>query len=202
MKRMRRAHRSWASKVRDIGFLPEAEIHSRAGDDSPYEMGHDNSRYNFDAIFQAANAASRKGKKNTEQLTKLMKSGDGAVRYWGAMGYLIRGKSGIRKGRKTLVAALEDESPSVRIIAAEALGRYGRKAEAKRAAGVLMRYADPAKNGISLSMLALNALDVIGEHVDPHKEAIAKLARTDPKANPRMRNYANRLIAHILGDSK
>ena len=165
-------------------------------------MGHDNSRYNFDAIFQAANAASRKGKKTTEQLTKLIKSGDSAVRYWGAMGYLIRGKSGIRKGRKTLVAALEDESPSVRIIAAEALGRYGRKAEAKRAAGVLMRYADPAKNGISLSMLALNALDVIGEHVDPHKEAIAKLARTDPKANPRMRNYANRLIAHILSDSK
>ena len=65
-----------------------------------------------------------------------------------------------------------------------------------------MRYADPAKNGIALSMLALNALDVIGEHTEAHQEAIGKLARTDPKANPRMRNYANRLIAHILSDSK
>jgi uncharacterized sulfatase len=202
MKRMRRAHRSWAAEVRDVGFLPEAEIHSRAGDDSPYEVGHDNSRYNFNAIFKAANAASRKGKKTTEQLPGLIRSDDSAVRYWAAMGYLIRGKNGVRKGREVLVAALDDKSPSVRIIAAEALGRYGRNLEAKRAARVLMQYADPAKNGICLSMLALNALDVIGEHANPHREAIAKMARIDPKANPRMRNYANRLIGRILSDSK
>ena len=202
MKRMRRAHRSWAAEVRDVGFLPEAEIHSRAGDDSPYEVGHDNSRYNFNAIFKAANAASRKGKKTTEQLPGLIRSDDSAVRYWAAMGYLIRGKNGVRKGREVLVAALEDKSPSVRIIAAEALGRYGKNLEAKRAAKVLMQYADPAKNGICLSMLALNALDVIGEHANPHREAIAKMARIDPKANPRMRNYANRLIGRITSKSK
>ena len=202
MKRMRRAHRNWAAKVRDVGFLPEAEIYSRAGDDSPYEVGHDNSRYNFNAIFKAANAASRKGKKTTEQLPGLIRSDDSAVRYWAAMGYLIRGKNGVRTGREVLVAALEDKSPSVRIIAAEALGRYGKNLEAKRAAKVLMQYADPAKNGICLSMLALNALDVIGEHANPHREAIAKMARIDPKANPRMRNYANRLIGRITSKSK
>ena len=202
LKQMRRAHRNWAAKVRDVGFLPEAEIHSRAGSDSPYEMGHDNSRYDFDAIFQAANVATRKGKKTTEQLPGLIKSDDSAVRYWAAMGYLIRGKNGVRKGREVLVAALEDKSPSVRIIAAEALGRYGRNSEAKRAAKVLMQYADPAKNGICLSMYALNALDVIGEHANPHRDAIAKMARIDPKANSRMRNYANRLIGRILSDSK
>ena len=65
-----------------------------------------------------------------------------------------------------------------------------------------MQYADPAKNGICLSMYALNALDVIGEHVNPHREAIGKMARIDPKANSRMRNYANRLIGRILSDSK
>ena len=202
MKRMRKAHRKWAAEIRDVGFLPEAEIHSRAGDDSPYEMGHDDSRYDFDTVFQAASAASRKGKKTTEKLAELIKSEDSAVRYWAAMGYLIRGKNGVRKGREALVAALEDKSPSVRIIAAEALGRYGRKREAKRSAEVLMQYADPAKNGIRHSMLALNALDVIGEHANPHKEAIADFARIDPKANSRMRNYANRLIDHILSDSK
>ena len=202
MKRMRKAHRSWAAEVRDVGFLPEAEIHSRAGNDSPYEMGHDDSRYDFNAIFQAANIATRKGKKATEQLPGLIKNDDSAVRYWAAMGYLIRGKNGVRKGRESLVAALEDKSPSVRIIAAEALGRYGRNIEAKRATKVLMQYADPAKNGICLSMYALNALDVIGEHVNPHREAIGKMARIDPKANSRMRNYANRLIGRILSDSK
>ena len=153
-------------------------------------------------FFKAANAASRKGKKTTEQLPGLIRSDDSAVRYWAAMGYLIRGKNGVRKGREALVAALEDKSPSVRIIAAEALGRYGKNLEAKRAAKVLMQYADPAKNGIRLSMLALNALDVIGEHANPHREAIAKMARIDPKANPRMRNYANRLIGRITSKSK
>ncbi|MBT4622895.1 MAG: hypothetical protein HOB97_02470, partial [Verrucomicrobia bacterium] len=69
-------------------------------------------------------------------------------------------------------------------------------------AEVLMQFADPAKNGICLSMLALNALDVIGDHADPHREAIAKFARIDPKANGRMRNYANRLIGRIVGDSR
>jgi uncharacterized sulfatase len=202
IRRLRKAHRNWAKEVRDIGFLPEAEIHSRAGKSSPYEMGHDDNRYDFDAVYKAANAASRKGKKTTEQLPDLIKSVDNAVRYWAAMGYLIRGKNGIRKGRAVLTAALDDESPSVRIIAAEALGRYGNNGEGERAAEVLMQYADPAKNGIALSMLALNALDVIGEHNTPHREAISKLARTDPNANSRMRNYANRLIGHILSEAK
>jgi len=202
IRRLRKAHRNWAKEVRDIGFLPEAEIHSRAEKSSPYEMGHDDNRYDFDAVYKAANAASRKGKKTTEQLPDLIKSVDNAVRYWAAMGYLIRGKNGIRKGRAVLTAALDDESPSVRIIAAEALGRYGNNGEGERAAEVLMQYADPAKNGIALSMLALNALDVIGEHNTPHREAISKLARTDPNANSRMRNYANRLIGHILSEAK
>ncbi len=202
IRRLRKAHRNWAKEVRDIGFLPEAEIHSRAGKSSPYEMGHDDNRYDFDAVYKAANAASRKGKKTTGQLPDLIKSVDNAVRYWAAMGYLIRGKNGIRKGRAVLTAALDDESPSVRIIAAEALGRYGNNGEGERAAEVLMQYADPAKNGIALSMLALNALDVIGEHNTPHREAISKLARTDPNANSRMRNYANRLIGHILSETK
>jgi len=202
IRRLRKAHRNWAKEVRDIGFLPEAEIHSRAEKSSPYEMGHDDNRYDFDAVYKAANAASRKGKKTTGQLPDLIKSVDNAVRYWAAMGYLIRGKNGIRKGRAVLTAALDDESPSVRIIAAEALGRYGNNGEGERAAEVLMQYADPAKNGIALSMLALNALDVIGEHNTPHREAISKLARTDPNANSRMRNYANRLIGHILSETK
>ncbi|HJO09560.1 MAG TPA: sulfatase-like hydrolase/transferase [Verrucomicrobiota bacterium] len=202
IKHLRKAHRNWAKDVRDIGFLPEAEIHSRAGKGSPYEMGHDNNRYDFDAVYQAANTASRKGKKTTEKLAELTESGDSAVRYWAAMGYLIRGKSGVRKGRAALNSALSDESPSVRIIAAEALGRYGNKGEGERAAEVLMQYADPAKNGISISMLALNALDVISEYTAPHRKALGKLARTDPRASSRMRNYANRLIDRILSKSK
>jgi uncharacterized sulfatase len=202
IKRLRRAHVKWVKDVRDIGFLPEAEVHSRSKKDSPYEMGHDSNRYDLDNIFQAANIATRLGKKNTEKLPKLMGSNDSAVRYWGAMGYLIRGKSGLRKGRELLVNALKDESPSVRIIAAESLGRYGNKKESKLAADLLIKYADPKENGISLSMLSLNAIDYLDEKASHHKEAISKLPKLDPNADPRTRNYAGNLIGKIMSDLK
>ena len=200
LKRLRRAHVKWVKDVRDIGFLPEAEIHTRSKKDSPYEMGHDPNRYNLDAVFQAANTATRLGKKNTEKLAELIKSDNSAVRYWAAKGYLIRGKNGLRKGRKVLTAALEDNSRSVQIIAAEALGRYGNKKEAKRAADLLMKYANAEKNGISLSMLSLNALDYLDEKAAHHKDAIAKLPKRDPNADPRTRNYAGNLIGKITRD--
>ena len=202
IKSLRRAHVKWVKDVRDIGFLPEAEVHSRSKKDSPYEMGHDSNRYDLDNIFQAANIATRLGKKNTEKLPKLMDSNDSAVRYWGAMGYLIRGKSGLRKGRKFLVNALKDESPSVRIIAAESLGRYGNKKESKLAADLLIKYADPKENGISLSMLSLNAIDYLDEKASHHKETISKLPKLDPNADPRTRNYAGNLIGKIMSDLK
>ena len=202
IKSLRRAHVKWVRDVRDIGFLPEAEVHSRSKKDSPYEMGHDSNRYDLDNIFQAANIATRLGKKNTEKLPKLMDSNDSAVRYWGAMGYLIRGKSGLRKGRKFLVNALKDESPSVRIIAAESLGRYGNKKESKLAADLLIKYADPKENGISLSMLSLNAIDYLDEKASHHKETISKLPKLDPNADPRTRNYAGNLIGKIISDLK
>ena len=202
IKRLRRAHVKWVKDVRDIGFLPEAEVHSRSKNDSPYEMGHDTKRYDLDNIFQAANIATRLGKKNTEKLPELMKSKDSAVRYWGAMGYLIRGKNGLRKGRKILHNALKDESPSVRIIAAESLGKFGNKKEAELAADLLIKYANPKVNGITLSMLSLNAIDYLDEKAAHHKETISKLPKIDPNADPRTRNYAGNLIGKIISDLK
>jgi len=200
LRRLRRAHVRWVKDVRDIGFLPEAEIQSRASNDSPYEMGRDSSRYDLDAVYNAANTATRLGKKNTKKLAELIKSDNSAVRYWAAMGYLIRGKSGIRNGREVLTAALEDKSPSVQIIAAEALGRYGNNKEAKRSADLLMKYANAVDNGISLSMLSLNALDYLDEKAAHHKDTIAKLPKRDPNADPRTRNYAGNLIGKITRD--
>ena len=131
-----------------------------------------------------------------------MKSKDSAVRYWGAMGYLIRGKSGLRKGRKILHNALKDESPSVRIIAAESLGKFGNKKEAELAADLLIKYANPKVNGITLSMLSLNAIDYLDEKAAHHKETISKLPKIDPNADPRTRNYAGNLIGKIISDLK
>lgn len=44
LNRLRRAQQEWAVRIRDVGFLPEGEVHSRAGDDTPYEMAQDPER--------------------------------------------------------------------------------------------------------------------------------------------------------------
>ena len=49
-------------------------------------------------------------------------------------------------------------------------------------------------------MLSLNALDYLDEKAAHHKDAIAKLPKRDPNADPRTRNYAGNLIGKITRD--
>ncbi|MCA9248247.1 MAG: sulfatase, partial [Planctomycetales bacterium] len=41
LQELRQALREWQFSIRDLGFLPEGEIHSRSAGTTPYEMGHD-----------------------------------------------------------------------------------------------------------------------------------------------------------------
>ena len=54
-----------------------------------------------------------------------MTANDSATRYWGAMGFLMQGKDGVAFNHDILIDALEDPSDQVKIVAAEAIGRYG-----------------------------------------------------------------------------
>src|SRR3954470_11923346 len=56
--RMREAQEKWAKRIKDVDFLSEWEMHARSKGSSPYEVGHDPKKYDFDAIFAAANIAS------------------------------------------------------------------------------------------------------------------------------------------------
>ena len=91
-------------------------------------MGHDDKKYPFKKIHAAADMASSMQSKDLLAITKLLGDEDSAVRYWGAMGLLMQEKAGVKKGHAKLLEALNDKSPYVRVIAAEALGKYGSKA--------------------------------------------------------------------------
>ncbi|MCK7482548.1 MAG: HEAT repeat domain-containing protein [Candidatus Moduliflexus flocculans] len=56
------------------------------------------------------------------KLQEGLKDGDSGVRYWAALGLAMRDAAAISAAREELRAALKDESPSVRIAAARALG--------------------------------------------------------------------------------
>ena len=204
VKRLRKAQQDHAREIKDVGFLPEGEIHSRSADSTPYEMGHDASKYPFERIMAMAELASGgnlEGVEDERQLKLALEDEDSAVRYWAAMGFVMRGTPLFaRKSLRTLLK--EDQSPYVRIAAAEVLGRFAGAEDAVVAARVLVELADAEKNGIYVSMYATNALDYLDGNAAHIVDQIKAITTKDPKANSRMRAYVPNLVKKTLADLK
>jgi uncharacterized sulfatase len=200
LKRMRRALQEHLLTVRDVGFLPEDEIHTRSQGSTPYTMGHDPRRYPLERILPAAELATSPLAGATPQLRRWLQDEDSAVRYWAAMGLLIRGASAIRSARDDLRTALSDPSPSVRVIAAEALGKFGDADDANKALSLLLELASPDKNSLFVSVLALNALDELDQKAAPVLSAIQALNGVPRPNTPRMNDYVPRLLEKIVAD--
>jgi len=199
LKRMRKAQQAWALEIRDLGFLPEGEIHSRSQGTTPYEMGHDAAKYPIKKIMAAAELASSLEAGTVEKLVAAAGDEDSAVRYWAVTGVLMRGPDAVAAAKETLHKCLEDSSPYVRIAAAEALGRYGNDEDVAKALDVLMELA-PASQGTFVAMAALNALDLLDEKAAGRKDEIATLSQKDPNAPGRTGSYIPNLIKKILAD--
>jgi uncharacterized sulfatase len=200
LHRMRRAHQDMTRAIRDVGFLPEGEIHTRSAGTTPYEMGHDPQRYPLRAIVGMANLASSLEPRALPKLVKGLRDPDSAVRYWAAQGILMRGSNAVTTSREALASALQDPSPYVRIPAAEALGRFGSPAELAQALPVLLQSADLARNDLYVVVPALNALDELGARAASQRAALAALPKTNPAVDRRMADYAERLLEKILAD--
>ncbi len=200
LKRLRKAQQQLAVRIRDVGFLPEGEIHSRSEGSTPYEMGHDDRKYPLKRIMAVAEAASSLKPEALAELKHAFQSADSASRYWAAMGILMRGHSAVDSARGELQQALSDTSPYVRVIAAEALGKHGNDSDLRAALPILVDAAALDKQGIFSSMLALNALDALDEKAASVAEAIKALPTSDPTVNRRMRAYVPNLIRKTLAD--
>jgi uncharacterized sulfatase len=195
LERMRGALREWMLSIRDVGLLPEDEIHSRAAGSSPYDVGHDKTKYPFERVLETAELSASAAP--MKRLVERMGDTDSAVRYWAAVGVLIRGKSAFEDSRPSLVKLLTDAAPAPQIMAAEAFGTYGTAEEVRRAIDVLMELAPPDKTSAYTSIQALNALSNLGDKAAGVKDAIAKLPRKDPKAPARAGEYVPRLIEDL-----
>lgn len=199
LERLRQALREWMLAVRDVGLLPEGEMHARAGSSTPYEMGHDAQRYPLERILETAELASSLRPEAAGALLERLADPDSAVRYWAAMGLLMRGAAATSEAAPALRKALADPSPYVRIVAAEALARYGDARDRNKALAVLLELAPADRNGVYVSLAALNAIDGLGEKARPVREAVAGLPREDPAAPARLRSYIPRLLESVTG---
>jgi uncharacterized sulfatase len=200
LERFRRAHREHEMAVRDVGLLPEPEMHRRveAARSTPYEVGHNRAQFPLERVLEAADLASSRRPDPKGQLTRYLADADAGVRYWGAVGLLIRGASDVMRARAALTTALADASPSVAIAAAEALGTHGTTADVPAAMATLLKYADSASNNSYVAMLALNAISQLGDKARPYGAAIATLTVVDPTSPERVnREYTTNLVNRL-----
>jgi len=196
--------------IRDIGFLSEAMFWERTKDSTPYEMGHDPKRYDFNTIANSwlRNVGSlpfafgKDGLTSTTETAdykKDMSSSDDAVRYWVATSLLYRltktaGLDGYKPTAETtkLLEALRpdleklagDEQRIVRIPVAEALGRYGTDADVKKAESILLEMiADKTAHSYYRSLQAFNSLDYFAKRItDPEFAKNVNKAKTASEA--------------------
>ena len=198
LKRIRQAQQDLARRIRDTSFLAEAEVHARSGNDTPYDMGHDSKRYDYERIFAAAELASLLKPDAVAELNGYLLDADSGVRYWGAAGLLMRGQAAVDACKASLRAALADASPSVRVVAAEALGRYGGTDDLQRALTTLKEAADPTRTNVYVAIAAMNSLDALGAKAAPLADPIRAIPTKDPKAPERANGYIGSLKSHFL----
>jgi uncharacterized sulfatase len=165
-----------------------------------YDLGHDAQKYPLEKILAMADAASMMKPEALAQLGRGLQDGDSAVRYWAAMGLLMRGQAAVEKLRAELRAALNDEAPAVRTPAARALGLYGNDEDLKLSLAVLRELISPEQNGLYISLEALNAVDALGKKAASVADAIRAMPQQGSFANPRTREYVPKLVEHIFGE--
>jgi arylsulfatase A-like enzyme len=195
---LRRAQREHVLRIRDVGLLTEAEMHSRAAGTTIYEMGHDPQKYPLEKILAMAEWASSLKPEAIAKLKEGLADQDSAVRYWAAIGLLMRGQTAVAAGGSELRAVLADASPSVRITAAQALGQYGEPADLEPALAVLRQLAPADINGAYVSLLAVNAIDALGSKAASLAETLKTMSKSDPQAASRANGYVARLTQDIL----
>lgn len=172
LERLRAAHLQWVRETRDLGFLPEAEMWRRAGDGTPYELGRDSNLYPQDRILAVTQRTSFKER----QLAELLADGDAAARWWTLI-RLSPTADSLADCLPLLERALMDESPSVRLAAADVLCRVGEPARGLPVLAIGLSAQEPY-----VRLDAANRLDRLAERAAPVKDAMREAAN-DPNGD-------------------
>ena len=196
LERLRQAQREHAARIRDVSFLPEGEIHSRSEGASPYDMARRDGAYPFERVFETTELASSL-RNDLPALRERLADPDSAVRYWAALGYLMRGAPAVETGAGDLRTALDDQSPYVRVVAAQALAQFGSGDDTDRALDVLRKLLPPDENGVFVSIAALNAAGTLGKQASPLVETIRTMPERGRSPHDRYNSYVPRLVADL-----
>lgn len=195
--KLRQAQQDHVLKIRDVGFIPEGERFIRAQGGSPYDLGHDDVKYPLARILAMAELASMLQPEALPALRKGMTDSDSAVRYWAALGILMRGQSAVDAAHDDLRVALKDSSVDVRITAAQVLGQFGTETDLKEVLPLLADQADWSKHTVFSALAALNSIDALGAKASPLAAIIGSMPTNGPAPDARFKSYVPRLVEDL-----
>ncbi len=196
LAKMRVALHNHQLQIRDVGLLPEGEFYRRSANTTPYDFAHE-AAFPMEKILATAELAASLKPEATPQLKNALSDAESAVRYWAVLGLMMRGTLAVNGARDELTKLWNDESPDVKIAAAEALGRYGNDADLNRILPLLGQWANWKNNDVFTVMAALNAIDALGNKSASLKETINALPEDGPAPNPRYKEYPPRLLEEL-----
>ena len=187
LERFRRVNNDWLTEIQDAGFLPEAEMVSRSGDGAPFDMAHDPQKYNLKRYMEVLELVNSRKPKNVPQLVDLLNDEDSGVRYWAAEGCLALGEKAA-PAKETLESRLTDDSPNVRIAAAEALCAIGKNDNALKVLADALNYKEDF-----VRLHAANALDYQDEAASKYRRLFTE------KMNDKL-GYVVRVMEKTIAD--
>jgi uncharacterized sulfatase len=197
LQTFRRALEDHLIEVRDICFLPEPELHVRSNETTPYQLARDMSSEQLARIYTAAETASSFDPGKVPELIEGLHHEGSAIRYWSVLGLRIRGRDTVVAHADALVRALHDDSPSVRIAAAESLAMHGSEQQVSQAIEELSHWIEPQANGVLVAMSALAAVESLEGRASQLHEGIRSMNPVGPMSDPRYDSYVPRLIQNI-----
>lgn len=172
--------------IRDNGFIPEGE------EGEGYRPSRDDRRYPLKSIMALAQAAARGDRRKLALFRANLGHANPVMRYWAATGLaILKGASGPARAELATLAAA-DHSAAVRVAAAEALSQT----DAATGVSHLSDITADTRLPMPPRLMALNALDALGEAARPALPAI-ETAALDP--NPYLARAASYHAAVLKG---
>lgn len=188
LRRMRQANVAWMKRTGDLGLLPEYEVQRRCQGRTPYDVAFDTQTNPVDRLLAAASTANAMDPRRLGELVQLLKDGDAAVRYWGAVGLVALGKRAA-PATDRLLEAIEDPAPNVRIAAAEALANVDRLDCAMPVLVAGLAHETPF-----IRLRAMNVLDRLGERARP---ALAAIKQAKLPGSGHVGSYLGRMVGYV-----
>ncbi len=185
LERMRAESKRWMIETNDLGLLPEALMLDRmAADPNGWRekivaSGLLKRLAEVESLFHVDESA-------TAKLVELSRDPEPAIRYWAVTG--LRQRAVSASNPELFRKLVTDESPLVRIAAADQLGELGKHDE-----GMPILIEALKHDNFAVAHSAALALDSWGEHARPALSAL-QAANAAPRGN----DYVTRVSAHVI----